>query len=94
MIKHVVCFKLLNAEDKAEVKEVLLSMQGKVPMLKGIEVGTDLLGSARSYDVYLSVLLDDMSALEAYQQDKYHCEVVKTYMHARVEKSVAVDFEV
>ena len=94
MIKHVVCFKLLNAEDKVEAKEVLLSMDGKVPMLKGIEVGTDFLGSPRSYDVYLGVLLEDRAALEAYQSDAYHCDVVKKYMHAHVEKSVAIDFEV
>ena len=93
MIKHVVCFKLLNAEDKEETKKVLLSMDGKVPMLKGIEVGTDFLGSPRSFDVYLSVVLEDKAALEAYQKDAYHCGVVKTYMHARTEKSVTVDFE-
>ena len=63
-------------------------------MLKGIEVGTDLLGSARSFDVYLSVILDDMKALEDYQVDAYHCDVVKKHMHAVTEKSVAIDFEI
>ncbi len=94
MIKHVVCFKLLNAEDKAEAKEVLLSMEGRVPTVKGIEVGTDFLCSARSYDVYLGVVLENKEALEEYQKDAYHCNVVKTYMHTHVEKSVAIDFEI
>lgn len=94
MIKHVVCFKMLDANDKEKTKEVLLSMDGKVPMLKGIEVGVDFLGSPRSYDVYLSVVLEDKAALDAYQKDAYHCDVVKTYMHAHVEKSVAIDFEI
>ena len=96
MIKHIVCFKLTNnsEEEKQQAKEVLLSMQGNVPMLRGIEVGTDFLGSARSFDVILQVLLDDAVALDDYQVDEYHCSVVKKYMLAHVEKSVAIDYEV
>ena len=96
MVKHVVCFKLMDnsEENKQKTKEVLLSMRGNVPTLRGIEVGTDFLGSIRSFDVYLSVLLDSKEALEQYQSDEYHCSVVKTYMHSVVEKSVALDFEI
>ncbi len=94
MIKHVVCFKLKEGECPEKAKEVLLSMKGKVPLIKEIEVGVDKLHSARSYDVYLSVVLDDMNALEAYQNDAYHCEVVKTHMHKVREASVAIDFEI
>lgn len=93
MIKHVVCFKLNEGESPEKAKEVLLSMQGNVPMIKGIEVGVDKLHSARSYDVILSVILDDMDALNNYQVDKYHVEVVKKHMHAVTKTSVAIDFE-
>ena len=34
-------------------------MQGNVPMLRGIEVGCDVLHSERSFDVILQVTLDD-----------------------------------
>ncbi len=94
MIKHVVCFKLNDGECPEKAKEVLLGMKGKVPMIKDIEVGTDVLHSDRSYDVYLSVILEDMKALEDYQNDSYHCEVVKTYMHKVRKSSVAIDFEI
>ena len=94
MIKHVVCFKLNEGESSEKAKEVLLSMQGNVPMLKGIEVGVDKLHSARSYDVILSVVLDDMEALSEYQQDAYHVSVVKKHMHAVTKDSVSVDFEI
>ena len=94
MIKHVVCFKLNEGESPEKAKEVLLSMKGNVPMLREIEVGVDCLHSARSYDVILSVILDDMKALSDYQQDKYHVEVVKKHMHAVTKTSVAVDFEI
>ncbi len=95
MIRHIVLFKLADPseENKQKAKEVLLSMQGNVPMLRGIEVGTDFLGSARSYDVCLQVMLDDRAALDAYQADAYHCGVVKKHMHASVASSVAIDYD-
>lgn len=96
MIKHVVCFKLKDAspENCQKAKEVLESMKGNVPLLRGIEVGVDILRSARSYDVMLEVLLDDMAALDAYQVDPYHVDVVKKHMHAVAESSIALDMEV
>ena len=82
-----------EGESPEKAKEVLLSMQGNVPMLKGIEVGVDCLHSARSYDVILSVVLEDMKALEEYQKDTYHVGVVKKHMHAVTKSSVSVYFE-
>ena len=92
MLKHVVCFKLKKGESPEEAKKVLLSMKGNVPMLRGIEVGVDELHSERSFDVILSVLLDDFKALDEYQKDPYHCSVVKTHMHRVRESSVAIDY--
>jgi len=96
MIKHVVCFKLKDSsvESKEKAKEVLLSMKGKVDLIKDIEVGVDFLSSPRSYDVILTVTLEDKTALDLYQNHPYHCDVVKTYMHAVRESSVAVDYEI
>ena len=96
MVKHVVCFKLNNSteEEKAAAKEKLMSMVGKVPTVLDIEVGTDFLCSARSYDVFLIVTLKDKAALDEYQADPYHCDVVKTYMNAHVSSSVAIDYEI
>lgn len=95
MIKHVVCFKLKNnsLEEKNKAKEVLLSMKGNVPQIKEIQVGVDFLSSPRSYDVILEVVLESKKALEEYQNDPYHCEVVKKHMHAVRESSVAIDYE-
>lgn len=95
MIKHVVCFKLKNNsdEDKQKAKEVLLSMKGKVDLLRGITVGADFLGSARSYDIILETLFDSKEDLDKYQKDPYHESVVKTYMHAVRESSIAIDYE-
>jgi hypothetical protein len=48
----------------------------------------------RSYDVMLTVLVDNFDALKEYQQDEYHCNVVKKHMHAVTENSVAIDYEI
>lgn len=94
MLKHIVMFKLKDnsAENVNGTRDVLLSMQGKVPMLRGLEVGCDFLHSERSYDIALTVVLDDKKALDDYQNDPYHCNVVKKHMHAVREASVAIDY--
>ena len=96
MIKHVVCFKINNKTDELlkETKNILLSMKENVPTVREIEVGIDFLGSPRSYDVYLSVVLDSKEALDVYQNDAYHVDVVKKHMHAICESSIAIDFEI
>lgn len=94
MIQHTVCFKLKPSENIDKAVEILRSMQGKVPTALKIDVGVDFLKSTRSYDIILQVVLKDKEALNEYQQDEYHCSVVKKHMHAVVEKSVSVDCEI
>ena len=66
MIKHIVCFKLKdNSEEECnKTAEILRSMEGKVDLIRDIEVGVDFLHSERSYDIILQVVLDDKEALE------------------------------
>ena len=94
MIKHIVCFKLKEGESVDKAIEVLSSMKGNVSLIKDMEVGKDFLKSPRSFDIILQVVLESKDALDAYQNDEYHCNVVKKHMHAVVEKSVAVDYEI
>ncbi len=96
MIRHIVLFKLKEPteENLSKTKEILLSMSGKVPELRSIEVGVDFLRSERSYDIALSVEVENREALESYQRDPYHCGVVKPHMHAVRSASVAADYEI
>ncbi len=96
MIKHIVCFKLKdNSKEECEkTAQILMSMKGNVPLLKDIEVGVDFLHSQRSFDIILQVTLENEKALEDYQNDEYHCNVVKKHMHSVMEKSVAVDYTI
>ena len=96
MVKHVVCFKFKD-EYRGDIKsavELLKTMQGKVPTALSVEAHEDELGSGRSCDIILEVIVKDFVALAEYQRDNYHVSVIKTYMHQRTESSVSADFTV
>lgn len=94
MIKHIVCFKLANnsIENCLKTKEILLSMRNNVKMLVDIEVGIDFLHSNRSYDIILETYFKNKEDLDLYQNDQYHCNVVKKHMHANAISSISVDY--
>lgn len=96
MIKHIVCFKLKDnsKENCLKTAEILKSMEGVVPQIIDIEVGVDFLHSPRSYDIILQVTLENTDKLDEYQNDPYHCDVVKKHMHSVMENSVAVDYNI
>lgn len=94
MITHVVLFKLKDRNPRSveKARDVLLSMRGKIPQLRHLEVGIDVLHSERSYDIALITRHDSLEALQAYQAHSVHVEVAK-YMTAARESAVAVDYE-
>ena len=96
MVKHIVCFKLAQPTEKLlkETENVLLSMRGKVPTAIEVQVRLDELHSARSYDIMLEVKVADWKALDEYQNDPYHCNIVKKHMHAVSQSSIAMDFTI
>lgn len=96
MIAHIVLFKLkeVNAENAAAVKDMLLSMNGKVPLLRQLEVGVDVIHSERSYDVALYSRFDSLADLQAYQVHPYHADTVVPFMKANCAAIVAADYEV
>ncbi len=95
MIAHIVLFKLAEPTPAniAQAKELLLSMDGKVPMLRHLEVGVDVLRSERSYDVALYTRFDSLDDLKAYQVDPYHGGTVAPYMKANSSAVAVVDYE-
>lgn len=94
MITHVVLFKLKDRSPESIEKaaEALRSLDGRVPVIRSIAVGVDVLRSQRSYDIALTVKFDDLAGLEAYQSHPEHVKVAD-YI-ATVRDSVAVaDYE-
>lgn len=96
MIVHIVLFKLNTptAKSSSAVKDMLLSMDGKLPMLRQLEVGVDVVRSERSYDVALYTKFDSLADLQAYQVHPYHAETVIPFMKANCAASVAADYEI
>jgi len=95
MITHIVCFKLTNptSETAAIVRDKLLSMAGKIPQLRHLEAGADVIRSERSYDVALVTKFDSLDDLQAYQVHPYHAGEVVPLMKSVCSSIVAVDFE-
>jgi hypothetical protein len=95
MITHIVLFKLQDPtpENLELAAAKLRSMAGKVPMLRHLEVGIDLVRSERSYDVALYTRFDSLADLQAYQTDPYHGGEVAPYMRSVSSAVVAADYE-
>ena len=94
MITHVVLFKLKDSSPEAIEKAavVLRGLDGKVPVIRSIEVGVDVLRSQRSYDIALTVRFATLEDLDTYQKHSEHVKVAD-YI-ASVRDSVAVvDYE-
>ncbi len=94
MITHVVMFKL---EDGSEANiqravEKIRALEGKVPSLRSLEVGKNVVPSARAFDLALIARFDDLAGLQAYQVHPEHVPVLD-YMRAVTERQTAVDFE-
>lgn len=94
MITHIVLFKLKDRSPRSvgKARVVLLSMKGKIPQLRHLEVGVDVLHSERSYDIALVTKFDSLEELEAYQKHPVHVEVAK-YITSVRESAIAVDYE-
>ena len=95
MFRHIVLYRLKDRseESKRALKEHFLSLNGQVPQIRALEVGTDVLHSGRSYDVCLSILFDQKEDLAAYKAHPFHVGVSE-YVHGVIETSVSCDYEV
>lgn len=95
MITHIVLFKLADptAENLAATRNKLLGMDGKIDLLRHLEVGVDVIRSERSYDIALTTRFDSLEDLQAYQIHPYHAGEVVPHMKAVCSSIAAVDYE-
>ncbi len=95
MITHIVLFKLADptAENLAITRSKLLSMDGKIDLLRHLEVGVDVVRSERSYDIALTTRFISLEDLQAYQIHPYHAGEVVPHMKAVCSSIAAVDYE-
>jgi len=81
-----------NHENIEKTKSVLLSMEGKIEVLRGIQVEVNIRHEASSYDMMLITRYSSMEDLEAYLIHPVHVEVVK-YIASVMETCASVCFE-
>jgi hypothetical protein len=94
MITHVVLFRLKDRspENIEDAQSRLRGLAGKVPSLRHLEVGRNVIHSERSYDLALIARFNDLEGLEAYQVHPEHVPIA-SHMRTISESIVAVDFE-
>ncbi|WP_291632681.1 Dabb family protein [Clostridium sp.] len=93
MFTHIVFFKLKNKDEVTEARNILLSMEGNIPQLKGVEVGADVLHTDRSFDLALITKFDSLEDMNAYAVHEYHVNEVLKYLKPMLESSKVVDYE-
>ncbi len=94
MLTHIVCFKY-KAEVSDETRHEHRSRLAGLRSLQGVvnlQVGADVVHSARSFDTGLIVVFDDRAGLDAYAVHPQHVPVAQ-YGAGLCEQIVAVDFE-
>lgn len=93
-LTHVVLmrFQEPSAETLAKASAMLRALQGRIPELRSIEVGLDVLHSGRSYDLALITRFDSLADMQRYQDHPEHVAVLQ-YLRSVLAASVAVDYE-
>ncbi|WP_410003039.1 Dabb family protein [Variovorax sp. PAMC28562] len=91
MIKHIVMWKLLDAANAQDFKQLLDTCKGIVPGMREFEVATRAEGLEANHDVVLYSVFDDAAALQAYLVHPTHKEVSATLGTLRESRAV-LDF--
>lgn len=62
MFTHVSLYRLRKVIDRQQMVDLLANLDGRVPCLRGVEVGADRSGTPNSFDVALILRFDDYAA--------------------------------
>ncbi|SPF49963.1 Stress responsive alpha-beta barrel domain-containing protein [Candidatus Desulfosporosinus infrequens] len=79
-------------ENIAKAEDVLLSMKGKIEVLRDLQVEVDIRHGGSSYDLMLITKFDSMEDLDAYLIHPVHVEVAK-YIGSVLETGASVCYE-
>lgn len=92
-VTHIVFMKFPNPthEILQQARAKLLGMQGRVASLRTVEVGLDFDRSARAWDLALVTSFDSREAMDEYQNDPAHLEVL-TWLRSLPITSAVVDY--
>lgn len=100
MIKHIVCWKVVDRlegmsheEILQEMKKQLESLPAKIIEIKGFEVGINQNISSNAYDISLYSTFDTKDDLSEYASHPEHVKV-GTFIKKAASKRVVVDYEI
>ena len=93
MIINSVMLKLKNRDSEIQkVNDALLSMKGKIGVLKDIQVETNIRQGAASYDLIFLTKFESIEDMDVYINDPIHQEVGKLIGNM-IESQAAVCYE-
>lgn len=95
MIQHVVLFKLKSAITSAEKQTLIARLHRLADEIDGLlrlEVHSDILGLADSFDLGLFVTLADRASLQRYGENQAR-QAVSAYARSLCDQVVLFDYE-
>jgi hypothetical protein len=100
MLKHVVLFKLKSSAEGASKEqnarrmvEMLHGLRSRIPQIRHLEAGTNVVPSEAAYDVAIYSEFADEKDLAIYAKHPEHLKVVE-FVKKVVEGRVVVDYNV
>lgn len=100
MIKHIVCWKLINRStpleensDACAIREALEALRGKIPGLLHLELGFDFSCKESSGDIVLYTEFESKEALAGYQNHPAHVAAGKVVQLRTCERRM-IDYEI
>jgi hypothetical protein len=95
MVHHIVLFRLKERSPFLIEKMVgkLQSLEGKIDIIRSIEVAFDQVKGDRSYDIALTAQFDTFGDLRAYQDHPAHIEIAER-INKGCDSVVVVDYEI
>ncbi len=97
MIHHIVQFQWkadATAEQIAKAGAGLLAMRGRIPEIRDIRFGPNLVEESVPYTHVLVVVCDDMDAVRRYVAHPMHVETVATCTRPIIQSRLAADLDV
>lgn len=100
MVRHVILWKLKEMPDaekaavRADIKEGLEGLAGKIPGLLDVRVYTDALPSSANADLMLDTTFTDAAALKGYSTHPAHVAVADGKVRPYTAVRTCLDFNV
>ena len=94
MLTHIVLFKLhdRSTENVRATCDRIEQINGHIPQLRSLEVGANVVESARAYDIALVSTFDSLTAMQEYQVHPVHVALLADVL-PRFAEIASVDYQ-